>query len=237
MPDSLIINESPAPPPASTAAPASSPVPFDATDLLVRLYREARVAEAALDESEGEAEDGPLHEGYHSAFDRFMDAPVNTVGDVLLKLEAIAEHEDIEAKPNLIINRILLNLLRDLRATDAAYRQLSAIEAARRPCPAVLMPDTLDDSSDASMLDLKAIHAAADKEVDEIYSIQSRMTGGLLTLKQLSETASKGDTERSQLSFVIDGLSDLADDLLTANDAITNAIDPLNPTVLDGVAT
>lgn len=237
MPDTLVSLTAPAHPETSTAAPAPSSVPFDATDVLARLYREARAAEAALDESKGEAEDGPLHEGYHSAFDRFMDAPVNTVGDVLLKIEAIAEHEDIEAKPNLIINRILLNLLRDLRATDAAHRQLSAIEAARRPCQAALSPDTPDNSSDASTLDLVAIHREADEQVDEIYSLLKRMDGGLLALREIGESVCAGPDEWNKLRFVIDGVSDIADDLLTANDAITNAIDPLNPTVLDGVAT
>lgn len=322
MPDSLIISEIPAHPAASRAVPALSPVPFDATDLLVRLYREARAAEAALDESKGEADDGPLHEGYHSAFDQFMDAPVNTVGDVLLKLEAIAEHEDIEAKPNLIINRILLNLLRDLRATDTAYRHLSAIEAARRPASVAQAPCTvpvaestscrietlrrerdtaeqrlegsheeddgplskaffaahdrliaepvrtnadviqkleflaehelLDDPQTtpalvvanlirdfreahhlAPSLDLVAIHREADEQVDEIYGLLKRMDGGLLALREIGESVCAGPDEWNKLRFVIDGVSDIADDLLTANDAITNAIDPLNPTVLD----
>ena len=124
-------------------------------------------------------------------------APVNTMGDVLLKLERIAHTEDLEAEPHLITNRILLNLQRDLRATDAAYSQLSATEAARRPCPTALPPNTPDDLSVASTLDLKAIHAAADAEVDQIYSLQGRMTGGRLTLKQLTETARKGDAEQS----------------------------------------
>lgn len=230
MPDSLIL-ESPAHPALSTDAPpsASMPaVPFDATALLVRLYREAQAAADAL-EGSNEEPDGPLGESYGAATDRFIEAPVNTIGDVLLKLEHIAYHEDLEANPRLILNRTLLALLRDLRATDAAYRQLSAVEVARRRCPA----PAAELPRDASSLDLKAIHDAADEEVDEIYSIQSRMSGGLLTLKQLTETACKGDTERSQFNFVIDALSDANDELIDANDRLTNAIDPLNPTVLD----
>jgi hypothetical protein len=231
MPDSLIL-EIPAHPAASTAAPALSPVPFDATDVLVRLYREAQAAEAALNASE-EPDDGPHHERYGAARDRFIDARVNTVGDILLKLERYADVEDLEAEPHLIGNRILLNLLRDLRATDAAYGQLSAIEAARRPCPAALPPNTPDDSSDASTLDLKAIHAAADNAVDRLYGRQCLLGDGLAVLH---ETFMEGVSEHprgAEANFMFQALKMVADNIISDVDDIVNAIDPLNPTILD----
>lgn len=133
MPDTLVDLSSGADQLASPLR-GLAPLPFNATDLLVGLYRKAQAAEEAL-EADEEAEDGPLHKSYHAAIDRFMDAPVNTMGDVLLKLETLAVYEDLEASPRLMVNRILLALLRDLRATDGALHKLSTIENPRGPNP------------------------------------------------------------------------------------------------------
>lgn len=179
MPDSLIL-EIPAHPAISTdtwVPSASMPaIPFNTSDLLVRLYREALAAADALEGVE-EADDGPLHKGYHSATDRFMDAPINTMGDVLLKLDHIAYHEDLEARPHPIINRTLLALLRDLRATDAAQRQLSKIEAARQPAPPTNRIATLRSEVTAAEQRLEVSHEEDDGPLARaFFEVQDRLT-------------------------------------------------------------
>lgn len=232
MPDSLVSLVSPA---LSTDAPpsASMPaVPFDATALLVRLYREAQAAADALEGSDEEP-DGPLGESYGAATDRFIEAPVNTIGDVLLKLEHIAYHEDLEAEPRLLLNRTLLALLRDLRATDAAHRTLSAIEEARRPA-ALSFASAAEEQPEAAAFDSLAVHAAADKEVDEIYRRQGQIDGALVVLREVAGRIC-GDSfeDEKKVLFLLDTMTEAADGILYANDRLTNAINPLNPTVLD----
>lgn len=102
------------------------------------------------------------------------------------------------------------------------------------------MPDTLvsfvtnQGPVSGPALDLKAIHLHADKEVDEIYLQQGRISGALLVLNELAgRICGDSFSDERKVLFLLEVLAEANDKILTANDAITNAIDPLNPTVLD----
>jgi len=109
------------------------------------------------------------------------------------------------------------------------------------------VPDTLVQLTSPSIprntgkpspcLDPVAIHRAADKEVDEIYRHLDRLSGAALVIEEIA-TRICGDSfqDESKMLFLVRVLTDAADGILSANDRLCNAIDPLNPTVLDEVA-
>jgi hypothetical protein len=81
---------------------------------LVTLRLQLKAAEDALNATDND--EPPLIEAYHQANDRFLDAPARTPADVLLKLERLADLGDMASDPGVSTNRIVLNLIRDLRA-------------------------------------------------------------------------------------------------------------------------
>lgn len=107
MPDSIISGEGPSHP-KSTAA----------TDLSVHFHQIFREAGRIVDA--GVPDEGLEVQAYFAAQDKFIDAPVSSLEGVRLKLEVIYDLEDVDGmhaeSPGWIIPRIILNLLRDLRA-------------------------------------------------------------------------------------------------------------------------
>lgn len=89
-------------------------------DPVAQRYREYRAAEAAANAPEHTADEGPVIEAYDAAQDRFIAAPATSLLGVLLKIEMIAEMEDLEGMleeaPKLAMPRIILGLIKDLRA-------------------------------------------------------------------------------------------------------------------------
>lgn len=89
-------------------------------DPVAQRYREYRAAQAVVDAPEHTADESPEIEAYHAAHDRFIAEPVNSLLGVLLKLEDLADHENLEGElqkaPRLIPPRIVLGLIKDLRA-------------------------------------------------------------------------------------------------------------------------
>ncbi len=90
------------------------------TDPVEDRHQEYRAAEAAVNAPEHTADESPEIDAYHAAHDRFIAEPVNSLLGVLLKLEDLVEHEDFEGElqkaPQLIPPRIVLGLIKDLRA-------------------------------------------------------------------------------------------------------------------------
>lgn len=83
-------------------------------DGLVALRLQLQAAEGALNKDDV-PEEGPVVDAYHAANDRFIDAPARTPADMLLKLERLAEIEEMEEPTIRSPDRIVLNLIRDLR--------------------------------------------------------------------------------------------------------------------------
>lgn len=81
---------------------------------LLTLRLQLKAAEDALDE-DGAPESGPIVDAYHSANRRFLEAPARTPAEMLLKLERLAEIEEMEEHPERADHQIVLNLIRDLR--------------------------------------------------------------------------------------------------------------------------
>ncbi len=98
------------------------------------------------------------------------------------------------------------------------------------------MPDTLTSLLIAPVsapgLDVLTIHAAADREADEIYRLQTNISHGLMALLEIGKGICMEPDDLAKLRFVIGALADANDKLLYTNDRLCNAIDPLNPTVL-----
>jgi hypothetical protein len=100
------------------------------------------------------------------------------------------------------------------------------------------MPDTMLTYTEQPLslpgLDLVGIHAAADKQVDEIYRHQGKISGALQVLDEIAGRIC-GDSfaDETKVRFLLAVLNEAADGILYANDRLTNAINPLNPTVLD----
>lgn len=215
-PGTIALNESPAQPAVSTTT----------SDIAVLLRRELADAERIV--NAGVPDDSPLISAYHDAQDRFVNAPTTSMLGVLLKLERIAEVEDLDQHlgkmPNLIWPRMIKALLRDLRALTAR--------------PAVPSLDTRTSfgtrETHEPRLDVVAIHREADKEVDEIYRLHARIANGIDLLREISdrifvETPQDG----AKLLYLVDTLDEAASSVVNTNDRLCNAIDPLNPTVLD----
>ncbi|WP_020697444.1 hypothetical protein [Reyranella massiliensis] len=84
-------------------------------DPVAQRYREYRAAEAAVNAPEHTADESPEIDAYHAAQDRFIAAPATSLLGVLLKLELVAEIEDLEHEDT-IKNCVILGLIKDLRA-------------------------------------------------------------------------------------------------------------------------
>ena len=82
---------------------------------LIAIRLQLKVAEDALNATDND--EPPLADAYHKANDRFLDAPARTPAGVLLKLERLADLGDMASDPQTSTNRIVLNLIRDLRAS------------------------------------------------------------------------------------------------------------------------
>lgn len=100
------------------------------------------------------------------------------------------------------------------------------------------MPDTMLTYADKPLaapgFDHVAVHAAADKEVDEIYRHHERIDGALLVLREIAgRIYGQSFEDGTKVRFLLVAMTEAADGILSANDRLTNAIDPLNPTVLD----
>lgn len=119
MPDTLITNESPAHPSTLTSTGASP-------QSLVDLRKALTEAERLVDEAD--SDDSPLIEAYHEAQDRFVEHPSTSLADVLLKIERLAEVEDLAMhlrdSPHLLWVRLIDGLIRDLRAITGANGQV-----------------------------------------------------------------------------------------------------------------
>lgn len=84
-------------------------------DPVAQRYREYRAAEAVVNAPEHTADESPKIDAYHAAQDRFIAAPATSLLGVLLKLELVAEIEDLEHEGT-IKNCVILGLIKDLRA-------------------------------------------------------------------------------------------------------------------------
>lgn len=82
-------------------------------DDLVTLRLQLKTAEDALNAVDND--EPPLVDAYDEANDRFLDAPARTPAGLLLKLERLADLGEMEKDPEISTNRIVLNLIRDLR--------------------------------------------------------------------------------------------------------------------------
>lgn len=89
-------------------------------DAVSQRHREYRAAEAAVNAPEHTADESPEIDAFHAAQSRFIAEPVTSLLGVLLKVEMIAEMEDLEGRleeaPKLAMPRIILGLIKDLRA-------------------------------------------------------------------------------------------------------------------------
>ena len=193
MPDTLV----------NLTTPASTPIAWQPDSELFRLRRELASAEDALNTG---LDDDKAAPAYHAAHDRFLEAPVHSIAGVLLKLERLADLEEMEASSIRAPDRIVRNLMRDLRAG--------------LPGP-------------KASLDVVALHRAADKEVDEIYRHQGRISGALQVLDEIAgRIVGESFGDETKVRFLLDVMTEAADAILSANDRLTNAINPLNPVVL-----
>lgn len=100
------------------------------------------------------------------------------------------------------------------------------------------MPDTMLTYADrpraARALDHVAIHAVADKEVNEIYRLHARIANGIELLREIAERINlETPVDGGKLLYLVETLDEAANSVVNANDRLCNAIDPLNPTVLD----
>lgn len=101
-----------------------------------------------------------------------------------------------------------------------------------------MMPDSMLTYADkplaAPVLDLVAIHARADKEVDEIYRLHTHLAHGIDLLREVA-TRLQLDLPRDGgvLLYLAETLDLVASNVVDTNDRLCSAIDPLNPTVLD----
>lgn len=87
--------------------------PLGTGDDLLTLRLQLKAAEDALNATDND--ESPLLDAYDEANERFLDAPTRTPSDVLLKLERLADLGDMASGPQTSTNRIVLNLIRDLR--------------------------------------------------------------------------------------------------------------------------
>lgn len=100
------------------------------------------------------------------------------------------------------------------------------------------MPDTMLTYADLPLakpgLDVVAIHREADKEVDEIYRLHARIANGIDLLREIAERINlDSPQDGGKLLYLVDTLDEAASSVVNTNDRLCNAIDPLNPTVLD----
>jgi hypothetical protein len=84
-------------------------------DPVAQRYREYRAAEAVVNAPEHRADESPEIDAFHAAQNRFLAEPVTSLLGVLLKLELLAEVEDLEHEANSFKNSIPLGLIKDLR--------------------------------------------------------------------------------------------------------------------------
>lgn len=101
---------------ADAARELKSPMPaqpLGTGDDLLTLRIQLKAAEDALNAIDND--EPPLADAYLEANERFLDAPTRTPSDVLLKLERLADLGDMASGPQTSTNRIVLNLIRDLR--------------------------------------------------------------------------------------------------------------------------
>lgn len=95
------------------------------------------------------------------------------------------------------------------------------------------MPDTMlsyaTPPNAVPSIDVVAVHASADKEVDEIYRLTGRLRHGLSVLREVAGRITKGTEDWEKLNFLADTLEDSVEAVLDANDRLNDAIDPLNP--------
>lgn len=84
-------------------------------DPVAQCYREYRAAEAAVNAPEHTADESPEIDAFHAAQNRFLAKPVTSLLGVLLKLELVAEVEDLEHEADGIKNGTILGLIKDLR--------------------------------------------------------------------------------------------------------------------------
>lgn len=87
--------------------------PLGTGDDLLALRLQLKAAEDAVNATD--SDEPPLINAYHEANDRFLDAAARTPSDMLLKLERLADLGDMASAPGISTNRIVLNLIRDLR--------------------------------------------------------------------------------------------------------------------------
>lgn len=81
----------------------------------------------------------------------------------------------------------------------------------------------------APSLDVVAIHTAADREVDEIYRLLSKLSNAVSLLDFLVDHSLTDHGQAMMFSTVAGILAEATDVLLTANDRLCTAIDPLKP--------
>lgn len=97
---------------AARACPAQSQC-LDTGENLLALRLQLKAAEDALNATDND--EPPLADAYDEANERFLEAAARTPSDILLKLERLADLGDAASDPEVSTNRIVLNLIRDLR--------------------------------------------------------------------------------------------------------------------------